>query len=154
MKPVIDSEELLIAAQNRAPTGRASRAFTRTELLVVIAIIGILAAVLFAVLGPTKAKAQNAVCVNNLRQLGIAARSYAKDNNNRLPSAERLPTKPADPQNPFPRICDLLARYIAQAAGTNADPGSVFKCPRDNAWPIRHRGLQLRVERGCERPQN
>ncbi len=124
MKPVMDSKELLIAAQNRPPTDRASRAFNLIELLVVIAIIGILAAVLFAVRGPTKAKAQNAACVNNLRELGIGARLYTGDNSGRLPCAERLPTKPADPQKPFPRICDLLARYIAQGAGTNADPAS------------------------------
>ncbi len=130
MKLMIDSKELLIATQNHLPTGRASRAFTLIELLVVIAIIGILAAMLLAVLGRTKAKAQNAVCVNNLRQLGIAARSYTGDNNERLPSAERLPTQPANPQKPLPRICDLLARYIAQVAGTT-NTVSVFKCPVD-----------------------
>jgi prepilin-type N-terminal cleavage/methylation domain-containing protein/prepilin-type processing-associated H-X9-DG protein len=133
MKLMIDSKELLMASQDHSPTGRASRAFTLVELLVVIVIIGILGALLLAFLGRTTAKAQNAVCVNHLRQLGSAARSYAKDNNNRLPSAERLPTQPANPQEPLPRICDLLARRIGQIAGTNADPGSVFKCPGDNA---------------------
>ena len=130
MKPVTDANELLFATQNRPPTGRASRAFTLIELLVVTAIIGILAALLFAVLGRTKAKAQNAVCVNNLRQLGIAVRTYAGDNNERLPSAERLPTQPANPQKPLPRICDLLARYIAQVADTT-NTVTVFKCPMD-----------------------
>ena len=130
MKPVMGSIELLIATQNRRRTGRACRAFTLIELLVAIAIIGILAALLLPVLGRTKVKVQNSVCVNNLRQLGIAARSYTGDNNDRLPSAERLPTQPANPQKPLPRICDLLARYITQVAGTT-NTVSVFKCPMD-----------------------
>jgi prepilin-type N-terminal cleavage/methylation domain-containing protein/prepilin-type processing-associated H-X9-DG protein len=112
---------------------RSFSAFTLIELLVVIAIIGILASLLLPAFARTKAKAYNAVCVNNLRQLGIAARLYSEDNNNRLPSAEILPTEPIDPQKPLPRICDVLAPYIAKAASTNSNTNTltVFKCPKD-----------------------
>ena len=106
-------------------------AFTLIELLVVIAIIAILAAMLLPALTRAKARAYNAVCVNNLRQLGIAVRVYAEDNNNRLPSAEILPTQPIDPAKPLPRICDVLAPYIGRTAGTNTNSVTVFKCPTD-----------------------
>ena len=66
--------------------------------MVVMAIIAILAALLLPALTGAKESGRRAVCLSNLRQIGIAIHAYAQDNRGRMPYGPLAPsfTHPAE----------------------------------------------------------
>lgn len=93
---------------SKSSTSKYKNGFTLIELLVVIAIISILAAILFPVFSQARAKARQASCTSNLKQMALAGIMYASDNDgfimrsrNTAPSeltenflGEPIPTRP------------------------------------------------------------
>ena len=60
--------------------------FTLLELLVVVSVIAILVAMLLPAISLVRASADNLVCQNNLRQIGLASFNYAQDFDGILPA--------------------------------------------------------------------
>lgn len=67
------------------PRTKPPQALTLLELLVVIGIISILVALLAPALTRAKAKARGTVCLNNLKQVGVAFHVWAADHEHQLP---------------------------------------------------------------------
>ncbi|MGI5819267.1 MAG: DUF1559 domain-containing protein [Armatimonadota bacterium] len=116
---------------------RAGRGFTLIELLVVIAIIAILAALIFPVFARARAKAREAQCASNLKQLGLALEMYASDHDDLYPFA----VDAADSHCPqiwapfpqwqaliasMPRLIDVLQPYTRSR--------EVFHCASDSGY--------------------
>ena len=87
-------------------TSRFGKGFTLLELLIVVAIVGVVAALLLGAAARAKAKAQQAACQSNLRQLALAMRMYQDD------SAGRFPVTPGWTKKLLP--------YVS---------GQIFQCP-------------------------
>jgi prepilin-type N-terminal cleavage/methylation domain-containing protein/prepilin-type processing-associated H-X9-DG protein len=120
-------------------------AFTLIELLVVIAIIAILAALLLPVLARAKDSAKSIQCLNQMRQIGLATRLYADDNDDQFPRSQH--SAAANHQQVWERaIAPLLGGGSSDTkAWTNLVSG-IYHCPADAAAVYIDYGLNAYFE--------
>ena len=117
-----------------------NQGFTQVELIVVIAIGVILVGLQTGCgMAKAKAKAQRISCVNNLKQIGIATRIYATDNQDRFPwQVPAIETGPDGEEI----MTGGTAEYIAvskapeywkhfQALSNELSSPKVVRCPSD-----------------------
>lgn len=139
------------------------RGFTLIELLVVVAIIAIMASMILPALGRARERARQAVCINNLKQIGLATLMYADDYDGFIPGAKGAGVNynnsyyftiyPKEYAYKYPAGLLIWGGYLGKTSFDGLTPwearnyaiklSGVFKCPSDRYYfKVRSAGTQ------------
>ena len=113
---------------------------TLTEVLVITVVVAVLA----ALLSPARwhhGGGQKIRCVNNLKQIGLAARIFAEDNNERFPM--EVPVKEGGSKE-FVQFGLAVPHFLV--VSNELSTPKLLVCPRDRQGSRR---LQNRIENLC-----
>ena len=102
----------------------SSGAFTLIEMLVVVAVIALIAGLIVPMIQKAGARAHQATCAGNLRQVWMSLREYIALNSFRLPHCTRRPSQPPAGEEGMPGLSETLKPYIGNP--------KVMKCPADS----------------------
>ena len=90
MDPVHETDEACPIVPPLLPSGPRRAAFTLVELLTVLGILAVLAALWFPLSRNARQRAGAALCVTQLRGIGVAVHLFSQQNDGVLPPAQRL----------------------------------------------------------------
>jgi prepilin-type N-terminal cleavage/methylation domain-containing protein len=119
--------------------GRRNFGFTLIEMLVVIGIIGVLASLLLPSIARAKRHTKVAVCLNNLRQVGIAMQMFIEDHNQKYPGklgGHEIAREFAC-MSDLERFMEMTNRPLFQYMSPNSE---VWHCPEDKGLDFRPDG--------------
>jgi len=102
--------------------------FTLLELLIVVAIIGILASLLLPSLSTAREKAEQAMCLNNQKQIGIGAYSFTSANDDKLPSL-RTGSEASNVKSMWRKQINQFISDEDYSANSKELTKGIFRCP-------------------------
>ncbi len=154
-----------ITAHQLKRLNRSAAGFTLIELLVVISIIALLIAILLPALGAARNAARTVQCLSNVRQMGIAAFTFAADHNNHLQATTESDSVKADSRyarhqayrnDPGRSLKDWASALVPYLGGSssqtfvNADlkVSKVFICPNDRDMTLADPGHEFTLNVG------
>jgi prepilin-type N-terminal cleavage/methylation domain-containing protein/prepilin-type processing-associated H-X9-DG protein len=124
----------------RATSKHVGHAFTLVELLVVVAIIALLVSILLPALSHVRDQGKSAVCLSNIRSLGMALQTYLQSHEDRFPSyGYKHGGQSAAEHSWIESMADEYARQGGATLGKGGDTrlreevDDVRRCPSDDS---------------------